>query len=75
MVQGEAERGLGLLLYITQLRPYDHFVDQAARLLLRAGSPSSVKFQRTEPFLLSIFDECSAANVRSIARYFRVRRR
>ena len=38
------------------------------------AAPSPAKFHRAEQFSRSTFEENSAANVRSIARYFRLRR-
>jgi len=38
------------------------------------AAPIPVKFRRAEQFFRSTFEENSAANVRSIARYFRLRR-
>lgn len=74
MVQGEAERSLGLLLHITQLRPYDHFVTRLPGFYFIQADPTLVKIRRLEPFFRFSFEENGAANARSIARYFRVRR-
>jgi hypothetical protein len=38
------------------------------------SAPTSVKFHRAEQFFRGTFEENSAANVRSLARYFRVLR-
>jgi hypothetical protein len=38
------------------------------------AAPSPAKFHRAEQFFRSTFEETSTANVRSLARYFRVRR-
>lgn len=74
MVQGEAERGLGLLLYITQLRPYDHFVTRLPGFYFIQADPTLVKIRLAEQFFRFCFEEHGAANARSITRYFRVRR-
>ncbi len=64
----------GLFHYITHLRSYEHFLRQLPGFQFIYASPSSAKFQRAEQFFRSLFDDNSAANARSIARYFRVRR-
>lgn len=74
MVQGESERVLGLLLYITQLRPYDHFVTRLPGFYVIQADRTSVKIRRAEQFFRISFEEHSTANIRSIARYFRVQR-
>jgi hypothetical protein len=58
---------------ITHLRHYEHFLRLSGFYFVYAA-PSSVKFHRAEQFFRSTFEENSAANVRSIARYFRLRR-
>jgi hypothetical protein len=64
----------GLFHYITHLRSYEHFLRRLSGFDFVYAAPSPVKFQRAEQFFRSTFEENSAANVRSIARYFRVRR-
>jgi hypothetical protein len=64
----------GLFHYITHLRSYEHFLRQLPGFKFVYAAPSPVKFRRAEQFFRSTFEENSAANVRSIARYFRVRR-
>ena len=64
----------GLFHYITHLRSYEHFLRQLPGFQFVYAAPSPVKFHRAEQFFRSTFEENSAANVRSIARYFRVRR-
>jgi hypothetical protein len=63
-----------LFHYITHLRHYEHFLRRLSGFCFVYAAPSSVKFQRAEQFFRSTFEENSAANVRSVARYFRVRR-
>jgi len=63
----------GLFHYITHLRSYEHFLRRLSGFDFIYTAPSPVKFHRAEQFFRSIFEENSAANVRSIARYFRVR--
>lgn len=64
----------GLFHYITHLRSYEHFLRQLPGFQFIYASPSSAKFQRAEQFFCSLFDDNSAANALSVARYFRVRR-
>ena len=64
----------GLFHYITHLRSYEHFLRQLPGFQFVYAAPSPAKFHRAEQFFRSTFEENSAANVRSIARYFRVRR-
>jgi len=64
----------GLFHYITHLRHYEHFLKRLSGFYFVYAAPSSVKFRRAEQFFRSTFEENSAANVRSIARSFRVRR-
>jgi hypothetical protein len=64
----------GLFHYITHLRSYEHFLRRLSGFYFVYAAPSSVKFRRAEQFFRSTFEENSVANVRSIARYFRVRR-
>jgi len=64
----------GLFHYITHLRSYEHFLRQLPGFQFVYAAPSQAKFHRAEQFFRSTFEENSAANVRSIARYFRVRR-
>ncbi len=64
----------GLSHYITHLRSYEHFLRQLPGFQFVYAAPSPVKFHRAEQFFRSTFEENSAANVRSIVRYFRVRR-
>jgi hypothetical protein len=64
----------GLFHYITHLRSYEHFLRRLSGFDFVYAAPSPVKFHRAEQFFRSTFEETSAANVRSIARYFRVRR-
>lgn len=56
------------------VRSYEHFLRQLPGFQFVYAAPSPVKFHRAEQFFRSTFEENSAANVRSIARYFRVRR-
>jgi hypothetical protein len=64
----------GLFHYITHLRYYEHFLRRLSAFCFVYAAPSTVKFHRAEQFFRSTFEENSAANVRSVARYFRVRR-
>jgi hypothetical protein len=64
----------GLFHYITHLRSYEHFLRRLSGFYFVYAAPSSVKFRRAEQFFRSTFEENSTANVRSLARYFRVRR-
>ena len=64
----------GLFHYITHLRSYEHFLRRLSGFYFVYAAPSPVKFRRAEQFFRSTFEENSAANVQSIARYFRVRR-
>jgi len=64
----------GLFHYITHLRHYEHFLRRLSGFYFVYAAPSSAKFHRAEQFSRSTFEENSAGNVRSIARYFRVRR-
>jgi len=64
----------GLFHYITHLRSYEHFLRRLAGFYFVYAAPSSVKFHRAEQFFRNTFEQNSAANVRSIARYFRIRR-
>jgi hypothetical protein len=64
----------GLFHYTTHLRYYEHFLRRLSAFCFVYAAPSSVKFNRAEQFFRGIFEENSATNVRSIARYFRVRR-
>jgi hypothetical protein len=66
--------GRSLFHYITHLRHYEHFLRRLADFQFVYAAPSPAKFQRAEQFFRSLFEESSAANVRSIARYFRIRR-
>ncbi len=63
-----------LLHYITHLRHYEHFLRRLPGFQFVYAAPSAVKLQRAEHFFKSLFEENSVANVRSIARYFRLRR-
>jgi len=64
----------GLFHYITHLRHYEHFLRRLSGFHFVYAAPSPVKFHRAEQFFRSTFEENSAANVQSIARYFRIRR-
>jgi hypothetical protein len=64
----------GLFHYITHLRSYEHFLRRLSGFYLVYAAPSPVKFHRAEQFFRSTFEETSTAHVRSLARYFRVRR-
>jgi hypothetical protein len=63
----------GLFHYITHLRHYEHFLRRLPAFHFVYAAPNSVKFQRAEQFFGGLFEENSTANLRSIARYFRVR--
>jgi hypothetical protein len=64
----------GLFHYITHLRSYEHFLRQLPGFQFVYAAASPAKFQRAEQFFRSTFEENSTANVRSVARYFRLRR-
>ncbi len=64
----------GLFHYITHLHSYEHFLRRLSGFNFVYASPSSAKFHRAEQFFRSTFEETSTANVRSLARYFRLRR-
>jgi hypothetical protein len=63
-----------LFHYITHLRHHEHFLRRLPGFQFVYAAPSPVKFQRAEQVFHSTFEENSTANVRSLARYFRIRR-
>ena len=64
----------GLFHYVTHLRNYEHFLRRLPGFHFIYAAPSSAKFKRAEKFFRGVFEENSEANVRSIARYFSIRR-
>jgi hypothetical protein len=63
-----------LLYFITYLRNYEHFLRRLSSFEIVYAAPSATKFERAERFFRGMFEESSATNARSIARYFRLRR-
>ena len=63
-----------LLHFTTYLRNYEHFLRRLPRFELIYAAPSTAKFKRAERFFRGLFEESSAANARSLARYFKLRR-
>jgi hypothetical protein len=70
VVQAEGERGSRPPPLHHSASPVRKFRDEAARLLLRLGYPSSVKIRRAESFFRGTFEEYSSANDQAIAPVF-----
>ena len=63
-----------LMHFITHVRNYEHFLRRLPRFELIYAAPTPTKFKRAERFFRGLFEETSAANDRSLARYFKLRR-
>ena len=63
-----------LLHFITHLRNFEHFLRRLPSFELVYAAPTATKFERAERFFRDMFDQSSAANSRSLVRYFRLRR-
>ena len=63
-----------LMHFITYARNYEHFLRRLPRFELIYTAPTPTKFKRAERFFRGLFEETSAANDRSLARYFKLRR-
>lgn len=63
-----------LLHFTTHLHNYEHFLRRLPRFELIYAAPTTAKFKRAERFFRDQFEETSAANARSLARYFKLRR-
>jgi hypothetical protein len=63
-----------LMHFITHTRNYEHFLRRLPRFELVYAAPTPTKFKRAERFFRGLFEESSAANDRSLARYFKLRR-
>ena len=63
-----------LMHFITHVRNYEHFVRHLPHFELIYAAPTPTKFKRAERFFRGLFEDASAANTRSLARYFKLRR-
>lgn len=63
-----------LMHFITHVRNYEHFLRRLPGFALIYAAPTPTKFKRAERFFRGLFEESSAANDRSVARYFKLRR-
>ena len=63
-----------LFHFTTYLHNYEHFLRRLPRFELLYAAPTTAKSKRAERFFRGLFEETSAANARSLARYFKLRR-